>query len=47
MGTKGRAWLSQQGFEQIRDELERLLTHRSSVGHPDDGAVAEAWARHE
>jgi transcription elongation factor GreA len=44
MKTNARAWLSPQGCEQVRDELDRLLlAHRAGIRADDD---TEAWARH-
>lgn len=44
MTTNGRAWLSPQGCEQVRDELDRLLlAHRAGFQTEQD---ADAWARH-
>lgn len=43
MTTNARAWLSPQGCEQVRDELDRLLlAHRAGVRADDD---ADAWAQ--
>lgn len=43
MGIDGGAWLSAQGYQQTRTELERLLlSHRSDRVRPDD----DAGARH-
>lgn len=48
MGTNGRTWLSPQGYEQARDELERLLlSHRSGVDRPDNAGDVDGWTRHE
>jgi transcription elongation factor GreA len=48
MSTNDRTWLSSQGYEQARHELERLLlSHRSGVDRPDGGADVEAWTRFE
>ena len=47
MSTNDRPWLSPQGYEQVRDELDRLLlSHRAGVG-AEDVADAEVWARHQ
>lgn len=48
MSTNDRTWLSPQGYEQARHEVERLLlSHRSGVDRPDGGADVEAWTRFE
>lgn len=44
MSTNRRAWLSPQGYEQIRHELDRLLlSHRSDLGRLDGGVEDDAW----
>ncbi len=44
MGIDGGAWLSAQGYQQTRTELDRLLlSHRSDRGRLDDD---DAGARH-
>jgi transcription elongation factor GreA len=43
--ANGRTWLSAQGYQQVRNELDRLLlTHRS--GLPRHDGEDDAWARH-
>lgn len=47
MSTSARPWLSPQGHEQVRDELDRLLlSHRAGLG-AEEGSDADAWARHQ
>ncbi|GAA4763523.1 GreA/GreB family elongation factor [Actinomycetospora chibensis] len=48
MTTNRPAWLSPQGCEQVRDELERLLLEHRAGFQPehDADADADAWARH-
>jgi transcription elongation factor GreA len=47
MGAEGRPWLTAQGHQHVRDELERLLlTHRLGMSTHEGHTDAEAWARH-
>jgi transcription elongation factor GreA len=43
--ANGRAWLSAHGYQQVRNELERLLlSHRSGLTRHD--VDDDPWARH-
>lgn len=48
MSTNDWVWLSPQGFQEARTELDRLLlSQRCAPGQHEGNVDAQAWARHE